>query len=239
MKYSLIIFCMLLFFPLYSYSYNADFTNFENAVYSQTYETSAILILYNKARECVKEFAKEEQQLSYLAACQELLGRHYLFIKDKNNAAIAFETGIEYANQSIKIIPDARAYAIYAQNITQNMRTKSLNYIITNGPKIEKMVKKALELSPSDVLPQYLTITRYVFAPSAFNNPKKGLELIQSVLANENMVLSEAMKFNMYEAGAKANLLLKNNTEAERYLALAKTIFPKNENIEILEKQFL
>ncbi|MGL4982438.1 MAG: hypothetical protein ACRC4W_06270 [Treponemataceae bacterium] len=223
---------------MYSSIYNNFFIDFEDAVYNQTHSTEEILQFYDKAMSKSSDFEKEEEQLSYLSACQELLGRHYLVINDEKTANEVFEKGISYANESLKVNPTALAYSIYAQNITQNMRTKSVSYIISNGKKMEKMIKEALELSPEAILPQYLTISRYVFAPAAFNNPKKGLEMITTILSDETANLSQAMKFNICEAGAKANLLLKNKTEAERYLLQAKAIFPNNENIAKLEKEF-
>ena len=222
---------------LYAQEFKKTYTELENAVYAELDTTEVILSLYEAACNTARQSSDEAVCLAQLSQCEELLGRWYLVQEDNDHAAECFDRGIEYAQQSIKISPTADAHAALASNTSQNMRTKSVGYMIKNGLKMQSLIDDALQIDPYNAAATYLRASTYVYAPKAFTNAKKGREIALQMLSDTNYNLSKAQTFNVYTALAQAEILDKNYTQARLYLQQGADLFPSNSSLKELERE--
>lgn len=209
----------------------------ENAVYAQEDMTETVCALYDAACAAAEtsdaaESCGESLRLARLSQCEELMGRWYVAHGDEESAGGCFDRGVEYARESDELCPNAEARASLAANTSQNMRTKSVGYLLRNGLKLKSFINDALDLDPYNAAAAYLQVSTYVYAPKAFTDAEKGREIALRMLSDERFALSDAERFNVYTALAKAAILDKNYAEAQQYLSQAAELFPHNSALE-------
>jgi Tfp pilus assembly protein PilF len=97
---------------------------------------------------------------------------------------------------------------------------------MSNGLKVEKYAKNALEIDSKNAAAQIMIAARWVYAPAPFHNYKKGLEMM-SAIPNESNMEKDDM-FNVYLGIGYTYLQQKNKAQARTWITKALEVYPSN-----------
>jgi tetratricopeptide (TPR) repeat protein len=207
------------------------FISLRDAVYEQNLKADEIRILYRDALEKAKSLA-EPQKSVILSRSEYMMGRAYQYEERKDEAASRYEEGINWAQKAIDGGAGDSGWQMLAENISQSCAVKSVGYAMSNGLKVEKYAKNALELNSRNAACQYMVAARWVFAPSPFNNLKKGVQMMTDIPETGDMERDD--EFNVYSAIGYAYIQQKKYTEAKPWLLKSLEIYPSNKYVQSL-----
>jgi len=170
------------------------------AVYEQVLPADAIFPLYQNISGRVKTSFSGYDQSILLSRCEYMMGRAYLDAERKTEASVCFESGMSFARRALDARETDEAWVMLAENLSQNIAARSTNtfYVMGNGLKVSEYAEKALSLNPRNAAAQYMIAARWVFAPSPFNNIRRGIEMMTAIQTNAEMGKDDT--FNVYSA---------------------------------------
>ena len=163
-----------------------------------------------------------------------ILGRTWFYQNEKDKAGSHYDKGMEYAELAIKEKSDAQSQLIYAENISANCAVKPVSYVLTWGVKINGLAKKVTDYDSKNGAAYYMLNAQDVYAPSPFNNHKRGIKKMSELLNNSNVVLDKDDEFNVTSSIGYAYMQLKNYTEAIKWLENSLKIYPDNQYVQSL-----
>jgi tetratricopeptide (TPR) repeat protein len=232
-------FCLLYFvflLPLAeSFSYPGYFLTLRDAVYAQELSVGEITSLYRDALGKARECLTGRELYIMLSRCEYMMGRAYQYEERNEEAAARYTAGITWAEKALEAGENAEAWRMLAENISQSCVVRPISYAIANGLKVEQYAKNALKLDSCNAAALYLIAARWVFAPSPFNNYKKGIQMLEDIIAKRNMEQDDC--FNIYLAIGYVYFQQKKYAEAKPWFLKSLEIYPTNKYAKgLLEK---
>jgi len=202
------------------------------AVYEQVLPADSVYQTYYNVSTRAKTSLTGYEQNMILSRCEYMMGRAYLFEERKNEASAHFESGMDYAQKALDIHETAEAWVMLSENLSQNIASRSVFYAMANGLNVEKFAKNALSISPRNAAAQYLIAARWVYAPSPFNNLRRGIEMMTAIQTDGDMGKDDM--FNVYSAIGYAYIQQRNHTQARIWLNRSLEIYPTNKYVRSL-----
>jgi tetratricopeptide (TPR) repeat protein len=202
------------------------FLTLRDAVYAQELSINEIASLYLETRETARQnFSGRDLYVMY-SRCEYMVGHAYEDEGRKSDAASHYAEGIRWAEMALESGEQAEAYQMLAENISRSCAVRSTAYVMSNGLKVEKYAKKALEIEGRNAAAQIMIASRWIYAPAPFNNIKKGIQMMEAVLSSGDPDKDDI--FNIYFALGYAYTQQKKYQEARPWLLRALEIYPTN-----------
>jgi tetratricopeptide (TPR) repeat protein len=206
-----------------------------DTVYDQNLKADEIVPLYRRAKASLEPLAGP-LKFTLLSRCEYFMGRAFQYEERKNEAADRYEEGIAWAEKALDSGGGAEAWQMLAENISQSCAVRSTAYAMANGLKVEKYAKKALELNPRNAAAQYMIAARWVYAPAPFNNFRRGIQMMEAIIASADMHRDD--EFNIYSAIGYAYVQQKKFIEARPWLLKSLEVYGDNKYVRtLLEKR--
>jgi tetratricopeptide (TPR) repeat protein len=205
------------------------------AVFEQRLKADEVRPLYLAAKAAAQANYSGSALDVALSRCEFFMGQVLLFDKRDKEALVHYDEGMVLAERAIKVSPSSEAWQLRAENLSRACSVRSIPYVMANGLKVGTYANNALSLNSRNAAAMYLVAARWVFAPSPFNDLKKGIEMMKAIPVNSNMGKDDS--FNVYSAIGYAYLQQKNHDEAQLWLLRAQDIYPGNKYVaELLDK---
>ena len=218
-----------------AFSYPDYFLSLRDAVYAQQLNADEIAPLYRDALKKAREALAGRELYIMLSRCEYMMGRAYQYEERKAEAAARYAEGIVWAERVLEAGENAAGWQMLAENISQSCAVKPVSYALANGLKVEKYAKNALKLDSRNAAALYMVAARWVFAPSPFNNYKKGIQMMEDIITQGNMEQDD--RFNVYSAIGYAYYQQKKYTEARPWFLKSLEVYPTNKYVKgLLEK---
>jgi tetratricopeptide (TPR) repeat protein len=208
------------------------FIPLREAVYEQKLSADEIAPVYRNVSGMAKSSLSGEEQYLMLSRCEYMMGRAYQFEDRKNEAAVRYSEGINYAQKALEIRESAEGYQMLAENISQSCTVRPVSYAMANGLKVEKYSKNALAIDSKNAAAKIMIAARWVYAPSPFNNHSRGIEMMSAIPNGSNMHKDD--EFNVYSAIGYAYMQQKKYIEAGEWLRKSLEIYPTNRYVQTL-----
>jgi tetratricopeptide (TPR) repeat protein len=211
------------------------YISLRDAVYEQDLKADEIVNLYRTTKRRAETDLTGTERFIALSRCEYMMGRAYQYEERKDEAAARYAEGITWAEKALDAGAGAEAWQMLAENISQSCAVRSVSYAMANGLKVEKYAKNALELDPRNAAALYMVAARWVFAPSPFNNYKKGIQMMEDIITSGDMRRDD--RFNVYSAIGYAYFQQKKFTEARPWFLKSLEVYPANKYVRgLLEK---
>jgi tetratricopeptide (TPR) repeat protein len=220
------------------------FIPLRDAVYEQNLKADQIIPLYNAVKDKAVALSGEELCV-LLSRCEYMMGRAFLYEERKEEADLHFSEGMSLAEKALKTdqratgqrATDQRAAAwqMLAENLSYLCTVRSTAFMMANGLNVEKYSKNALALNKRNAAAQYMVAARWVYAPSPFHNYKKGLEMMEAIIAEGDMEKDD--RFNVYLSIGYAYVQQKKTIEARPWFIKAQEVYPSNKYVQELLKK--
>jgi tetratricopeptide (TPR) repeat protein len=206
-----------------------------DAVYEQDLKADEIFFLYRTVKAQAERTLAGAEQFIVLSRCEYMMGRAYQYEERKNEAAARYEEGMRWAEKALESGAGAEGWQLLAENISQSCAVRTAAYAMANGLKVERYAKNALELDTRNAAAQYLLAARWVYAPSPFNNFRKGIQMMEDILTNGDLQKDDI--FNVYSSIGYAYTQQKKYTEAKPWFLKSLEVYPTNKYVRtLLEK---
>jgi tetratricopeptide (TPR) repeat protein len=206
------------------------------ALYEQKLNAEQIKPIYLAAVNASKTNSKGAEQDLALSRCEYFMGRALQYDKKEDEARPHYREGMKLAEKSLNTAPSAAAWVARSENLSQDCSIGPWSYTAANGLDVEKFAKNALALNGRNAAAQYLVAARWVFAPSPFNNLKKGIDMMTDILKNGDMDKDD--QFNVNLAIGYAYIQQKKFADARPWILKALEIYPSNKYAaELLAKK--
>jgi tetratricopeptide (TPR) repeat protein len=227
---------LLLLLPLTGvFAYPDYFLLLRNAVYAQELSADGITPLYRDALGKTRESLAGQELHIMLSRCEYMMGRAYQYEERKDEAAERYAEGIVWAEKALEAGKSAEGWQMLAENISQSCAVRPVSYALTNGLKVERYAKNALKLDSRNAAALYMVAARWIFAPSPFNNYKKGIQMMEDIATRGNMEQDD--RFNVYSASGYAYFQQKKYAEARPWFLKSLEVYPTNKYVKgLLEK---
>jgi tetratricopeptide (TPR) repeat protein len=203
-----------------------------DAVYEQQLRSDGLMSLYQQAVQAAEQTLSGQQRYLMLSRCAYMLGRAYQYEGAKEAAAAQYEQGISWAEAALKEGDTAEGWQMLAEHISQSCAVRPVSYALANGLKVEAYAKKALERDARNGAAKYMLAARYVYAPAPFNNYKRGIQMMQDIIQEQDTVLQKDDRFNVYAAIGYAYYQQKHYTEAKPWFQKALEVYPTNQFVQ-------
>jgi tetratricopeptide (TPR) repeat protein len=197
-----------------------------DAVYEQTLKADEIADLYQAAKGQAETTLAGVERFVVLSRCEYMMGRAYQYEERKDEAAARYEEGIRWAEKALEAGAGAEGWQMLGENISQSCAVRSVSYAMANGLKVEKYAKNALGLDARNAAAQYMLAARWVYAPSPFNNFRKGIQMMEEILVHGDLQKDDL--FNVYSAIGYAYYQQKKYTEARPWVLKSLEVYPTN-----------
>ena len=178
-----------------------------------------------------KKISNYEYNL-YRARYEFIMARVYHYDNNFPEAEKYFDKGMEYGEKAMKENENAQSVLIYVENLSMNCIVKPVSWVITNGPKVSTLDKKVFSYDKRNGAALYMSNAQDIFAPSPFNNVKRGIANMKSFLTNPNYDLDSDDRFNITAAVGYGYMLQKNKADAKKKNKKALEIYPGNKYIQ-------
>jgi len=206
------------------------------AVYEQELSVDEINALYSAAKAAAYENCSGAGLDLALSRCEYFMGRAFQDNKRKNEAFARFQEGMKLAEKALAAAPSAEAWVMRAENLSQSCAAGTVGYAMSNGLNVEKFAKNALALNSRNAAAQIIIAARWVYAPSPFNNLKRGINMMMDVLSKGDMEKDD--HFNVNTAIGYAYVQQKKYADARPWLLKSLEIYPSNKFAsELLNKK--
>ncbi|MDR0602376.1 MAG: hypothetical protein LBG42_08340 [Treponema sp.] len=222
-------------FALYALPAGADslpewFLPLRDAIYEQNLSAEEVAVLYRGVKAKADELSGAPR-LVMLSRIEYMMGRAYQYEERKDEAAARYDAGMARAEAALKITDSAEGWQMLAENLSQACTVHSTMYAMTNGLNVEKYAKKALEKDAGNTAALYMIAARWVYAPSPFNNIRKGIQMMQDIIARHEARMPPDDLFNVYSSIGYGYLQQKKNADAKVWLLKSLEIYPTNKYV--------
>ena len=231
-------FFILLLLPLaiHAQVFPDSFTLFRDTVYLQNRSLPETTHLYTAAKQDIERYCTGTEFYLALSRCEYLMGMSFTVEGRNSEAAMHFEQGIVWAEESLKLYPTSEGYRLLGTNISFLCEVRR-SYGLRNFGKIEENAKKALELDPHNLVAQYLFAAQYVAAPWPLSNVRRGLALLEEITRQNYLTMDKEDQFNLYLMLEAANRKQRNHEEAQFWHERGAALYPTNNFIGLLVKR--
>ena len=208
------------------------YISFRDAVYSQNLSSGELGPLYSAARDRAMSELSGSARSIILSRCEYMMGRSFQYEENKKEAAAYYERGMNYAQEALDIEATAEGWQMLAENISQSCAVRSTAWAMSNGLKVERYSKNALDLDPGNTAAQYMIAARYVYAPAPFHNYKKGIQMMEAISVDFDSRLHRDDRFNVYSAIGYALNRQKKYNDAKVWFIKSLEVYPDNKYVK-------
>jgi tetratricopeptide (TPR) repeat protein len=211
------------------------FVPLREAVYEQQLKADEILPLYREATDRARSSLSGAALYVMLSRCEYMMGRAYQYEERKNEAALRYSDGMDWAEKALEQNESALkavAWQMLAENLSQSCAVRPASYAIANGLKVEKYAKNALALDSRNAAAQIMIAARWVYAPAPFHNYSKGIQMMNAILTESDMDKDD--RFNVYTAIGYVYVQQKKYADARPWLQRSLEIYPTNKYAQSL-----
>ena len=228
-------FSILLSLPvaLYARVPTATFNSFRDTVYLQNVSISETMRLYSVAKQDIERSLSGTIKYLALSRCEYLMGITLKAVGRNSEAAVYFEQGIAWAEESIAIRPTSEGYQLLGTNISFLCEVRR-SYGIRNIGQIEENARRALELDPNNLMAMHLIASKYIVSPWPIADLQRGVAILNDILRQNYLALDKEDLFGLYLLLEAACLKQGNNQQAQIWRDLAAAIYPGNNFINLL-----
>ena len=204
------------------------FIPLREAVYEQKLNADEITPLYRNISAQANGTLSGQALCVMLSRCEYMMGRSLQYEDRKDEAAAFYERGMNYAQEALDLKPSPEGWQMLAENISQSCAVRSTAWAVSNGLKVERYAKNALNMDSGNTAAQYMIAARYVYAPAPFHNFKKGIQMMEAIIDGFDSRLQKDDRFNVLSAIGYAYYQQKMKTDAKIWFIKALEIYPDN-----------
>jgi len=216
------------------------------AVYEQKLKANEVEPLYHAAKAAARANCSGTAVDVSLSQCEYLMGRVLQYYERNKEARVHYDEGMRLAEKALNTVPDtaaasavatsAAAWLLRSQNLSQLCSLGPWTYTVAHGLDVEKFARNALAIDSRNAAAQYIVAARWVYAPSPWNDLKKGIDMMKAIPENSDMEKDDY--FNVYSAVGYGYIQQKKYDEARPWVLKAMEIYPTNKfAAELLEKK--
>jgi tetratricopeptide (TPR) repeat protein len=233
----LLIVCCALSFSLSAIEALPDwYLPLRDSVYEQRLGIGDIEQLYTQAVQTARQQLSGRALYTMFSRCEYSMGRTYLLEENNKQAETHFELGLDWAEKSLDTEQTSEGWQMLGENISQLCRVKSTGWVIFNGLKVEEYAKKALKLNPYNSAAKLLISSRWVYAPTPFNDYPRGIREFEAMLGDSKNEMDKDDRFNVLSGIGYAYNQQKKYAEARVWFEKSLELYPTNIFIrELLE----
>jgi len=196
------------------------------AVYEQVLSADEVRPLYLDALSAAEQNASGASLNLAVSQAEYFMGRALLFEERNPEARTHFSEGLRLAQLTVQQAPSAQAWALRGDNLAHLIQASNWTFAMANGLDVEKFANSALAIDGRNAAAKYLIASRWVFAPSPFNNINRGIDMMQAILRENNMEKDDL--FNVNSAIGWGYLQQRKYEEAKPYIRRAIEVYPTN-----------
>jgi tetratricopeptide (TPR) repeat protein len=224
---------------LYAFPAEADslpewFLPLRDAIYEQNLSANEMAALYFSAKEKAEAELSGADRLVMVSRIEYMMGRAYQYEERKREAIARYDAGMAAAEAALKERDSAEGWQMLAEHLSQNCAVHATSYAIAYGLNVEKYAKKALAKDRQNTASLFMIAARWVYAPSPFNNIKRGIQMMQDIVINHEAEMPPDDLFNVYSAIGYGYLQQKKNADAKAWLQKSLEIYPTNKYVRDL-----
>lgn len=228
-------FIILVFGSVFAFSQSEDFyVMLEEGVYGNTITLEESQNLYVAIQKNLRGNSNIQDTFYKKIMTEKLLGDIFLQNNDKENAKLHYEKGLEFAKEYLEREKNDYSHALVSLLISMNTQVNPFSYTLAHAVALEKNAKKSLELNERNPLGLFLYASRFIFAPPALGNVKKGIKILREY---QDIVGSKAEILQIYHTLVKAYIKLEDYNSAKEFQQKCEDLFPQN--IGVLETKAL
>jgi hypothetical protein len=197
------------------------------AIYEQRLSADEIRPLYLQMQRAARERLEGISLDLALSRIEYFMGRALLFEERNQEARGHFLEGLSLAQAITETTPCDQSWVLRAENLSYLCQIGPWTFTVANGPNVERFARNALSFNSRNAPAQYLIAARWVFAPSPFNNIRRGIQMMTDIFQNADMEKDDM--FNVNAAIGYAHLQQRRgSSEARPWLERALAIYPTN-----------
>jgi tetratricopeptide (TPR) repeat protein len=210
------------------------FLPLRDAIYEQKLTADEVVPLYRETKTQAETSLSGQARYLMLARCEYMMGRAYLYEQRKDEALPRFVEGMTQAQRSLDVGASPEGWVMLAENLSQSCSIRPVGYVMVNGLNVERYAKNALALDAGNTAAQILIASRWVYAPSPFNNLRRGIQMMEDILNNFDGRLPRDDRFNVTSAIGYAYVQQKKGQDARIWLEKALLVYPTNKYVQEL-----
>ncbi|MCL2600200.1 MAG: hypothetical protein FWD88_03365 [Treponema sp.] len=200
--------------------------NLREAIYEQVLTAEEVRPLYVEAQAAARRNTSGANRYLTLSRAEFFMGRALLFEERNREARPHFAEGLRLAERAVEMSPSADAWVLRAENLAHLIQTSNWTFAMANGLDVERFARNALEFDSRNAAAQYLIAARWIFAPRAFANINRGIEMMTAILTEGDMARDD--HFNVVSAIGWAHIQQRNFGDAVPWLRRALEVYPTN-----------
>lgn len=214
-----------------------EFQKFHYASYDNLDKTEKdFKPLFNNAVKEAESITDSFTKNLRLAWCYYIMSNIFYALENPTKTEQYCDKAVEYAKLARNEKENEESLLIYVNAIGQNCQVKPLPWLMKNGIDVNPLAKKIIKLNPKNARALFLRDSQDVYAPSPFNNFKKGAENMKILLADKSLQMIPQDLFDILCAESYALINLDKKNEARSYLEQARLLFPENINLKKLDR---
>jgi tetratricopeptide (TPR) repeat protein len=203
------------------------------AVYNQEPDTGRVMALYQEARNEALRTLNRAPLYIALSRGEYYLGLHYRLRGRAVAAALRFSEGVSLAAAALNLFPTVGGWSALADNTLQLGLTQGLDER-TAWKRTEQCAQNILALDRRNTHGRYLAAARSIFAPVSYNDPRRGIQLMEAILLSHPADPDPALLFDLYLAIGYGYFQQKRYGPAESWWKKAEERYPENQSVQNL-----
>ena len=210
------------------------FIPLRDAIYEQQLNAEQVASIYRDVTQMANSSLSGHDLNLMLSRAEYMMGRALQFEGQNREAGERYDQGIIFAERALAISESSEAWQMLAENISQNCVVKSTAYAMSNGLRVERHSRSALEINPRNATARFLIAARWAYAPSPFHNYNRALQMLKAIPEETDPQKDDL--FNIYSSIGYTYMQQRNNAQARIWFEKSLEIYPTNRYIqELLE----
>lgn len=212
---------------------------FRDAMYADPLNDESLRVLYEQTKTDILASLSDYDMYVAQSRLDYYMGRSYSYAQNKTEAAFFYDRSLESAEKALAIRQGPEALLMQGESLSQNCAVKPTSYALAHGMKIGKIAKQALDADPKNGAALYLLSAQHIYAPSPFNNYRRGIKEMQQILDTSGVRLENDDLFNITSALAYVYIRQEKYDEALPWIQKALEVYPTNFFALSLQEQIL
>lgn len=212
---------------------------FRDAMYADPLNDESLRVLYEQTKTDILASLSDYDMYVAQSRLDYYMGRSYSYAQNKTEAASFYDRSLESAEKALAIREGPEALLMQGESLSQNCAVKPTSYALAHGMKIGKIAKQALDADPKNGAALYLLSAQHIYAPSPFNNYRRGIKEMQEILDTSGVRLENDDLFNITSALAYVYIRQEKYDEALPWIQKALEVYPTNFFALSLQEQIL
>lgn len=217
----------------------ASLAVFRDAMYADPLNHESLRVLYEQTKTDILASLNDYDMYVAQSRLDYYMGRSYSYAQNKTEAASFYDRSLESAEKALAICEGPEALLMQGESLSQNCAVKPTSYALAHGMKIGKIAKQALDADPKNGAALYLLSAQHIYAPSPFNNYRRGIKEMRQILDTSGVRLENDDLFNITSALAYVYIRQEKYDDALPWIQKALEVYPTNFFALSLQEQIL